>query len=141
MRKFGLLVLTLQLMIVTSLYADDLTMLTVRGSHYEMGFQHGLAYRAEILNNLEEMATPEWGCDPDDPNDVATANALLADQYAAVEAAYPWVFDEIEGIADGAGIDYDKVRLLSFRAWDVMCTTIGAVLPGCRTESGAADCP
>ena len=102
----------------------DRVIKTVRGSYYDMGLQHGFLFRDEILYNLGKMK--DWGCDPNDPNEAAAHHAALADTYAAVEAYAPEVFDEIDGIAAGAAVDPNAIKLMTFRAWNLdLCTAVG----------------
>jgi len=96
---------------------------TVRGSHYQMGLEHGKAFRDEILFNIDRMHI--WG--GVSGNETA-CHALLQRQYDAVADYAPDVFEEIEGIAAGAGVEPETIKLMTFRAWNhfpSLCTAVG----------------
>lgn len=90
----------------------------VSGTHREVGRQVGAA-TAEIVRRF--AATP--------------FDAALVEQYRAVTEAYlPWVVDELEGVAQGAGVDAAAVFAASIAELDSGCTDL-VVLPD-RTADG-----
>ncbi len=94
----------------------------VSGSSYEMGYQYGQEAKDLIVHNV---------C-------VARANALaqykswdavvaaLQSDTNAVAAKSPEVLQTWQGIADGAGISYDEVRVLNVTLRSSSCSTMYA---------------
>jgi len=85
-----------------------LQVLTVSGSHYECGRQIGLACPELIrrmIANTRTIIAP--GLCWDDYR-----RAAQPYQFAA-QRAFPWALDEIRGVADGAGVDFLDLFILS----------------------------
>jgi len=102
--------------------------LTCRGSHYEIGRQHGEQLHDRVRANVAAYVTPHTAGRED------WADRLLAPGYEADEAFAPWIFDELRGIADGSGVPYRTIRHMHYRIWNALdfapatqCTTIGMV--------------
>ena len=71
----------------------------VRGDHRAVGRQIGEACWAEI----EEACELERALEP---GQTVEGQRALADRYRSVTAqAYPWMMDELDGVAEGAGVD------------------------------------
>lgn len=82
---------------------------TLTGAGYELGLQHGRIFKKEIgelLARFKEKTTREQGKD---------ANEVLADFYqktnfdAAIKHWTPDLYEEVRGIADGAGQPFNDV--------------------------------
>jgi len=69
----------------------------VRGDHRAVGRQVGEACEAEIVARVERDPGPRY---------TRESQRALAERYRTVTAqAYPWLIDELEGVAEGAGVD------------------------------------
>ncbi len=109
------------------------------GSHRQIGKQHGEALREKILQHLEmiyEQGRRNAGLAPDRARAVASA-------FAPFVRDAPGFWDEIEGLARGAGISADEAMLLQVRQevahharfGVAECTTLAVSAP--YTASGA----
>lgn len=83
------------------------------GTGYELGLQHGQIFRKEIgelLARFKEKTTQELGKD---------ANEVLADFYqktsfeSTIKRWTPEIYEEVRGIADGAGQAFNDVMVFS----------------------------
>ena len=115
--------------------SGKLRILTLEGSPYEMGLAHGRALRKEILEivglwrrDLERSYGTDAG---------SFIKALLArtNYRPSIDRWTPGLLDEVRGIADGAGLDFETMYAYQLidELWaigpDVMpakCTTIAA---------------
>jgi isopenicillin-N N-acyltransferase-like protein len=72
-------------------------LIRVEGDHRAVGRQIGEACSAEIVARVEREPGPRY---------TSESMRALAEQYRAVTAhAYPWLLDELEGVAEGAEVD------------------------------------
>jgi isopenicillin-N N-acyltransferase-like protein len=88
--------------------------LTVTGSPYEIGYQHGLTFRKEITQLLNDNVARV--------NYLRNRTLTLADALSQasscaryIEEQTPKIADEIAGLAKGAGITYLEAVLLQIR--------------------------
>lgn len=104
---------------------------TVRGTHYEMGVQHGRAYRHVIRGNVHAYAMRHDFQGRDEELDEG-----LKKVRESAETFTPWVFEELRGIAKGSGVEYSWILRMHLRVWNVVpkappspggCTGIGVV--------------
>lgn len=86
---------------------------TLTGIGYELGLQHGRIFKKEIgelVAKFKEKTTQELGKD---------ANEVVADFYqktsfeSAIKHWTPDLYDEVKGIADGAGQSFNDVMVFS----------------------------
>lgn len=86
---------------------------TLSGTGYELGLQHGQIFKqeiAELITKFKEKTTRELGRD---------ANEVVADFYqktsfeTAIKRWTPDVYEEVRGIADGAGQPFNDVMVFS----------------------------
>ena len=86
---------------------------TLSGNGYELGMQHGQIFKKEIgelIAKFKEKTTRELGKD---------ANEVMADFYqktsfdAAIKQWTPALYEEVRGIADGAGQPFKDVMVFS----------------------------
>lgn len=86
---------------------------TLSGTGYQLGLQHGQIFKKEIgelVAKFKEKTTKELGKD---------ANEVLADFYqktsfdAAIKQWTPEIYEEVRGIADGAGQSFNDVMVFS----------------------------
>ena len=105
-------------------YPGIIPMLSVRGDHYEMGLQHGVLLRPEILAALNNYARLlRWFAEEEGiPYPLFTAVCKLKSTQIALKL--PARFrDEIRGLADGSGVPYTSVLAISM-FYDVL-TSVG----------------
>jgi isopenicillin-N N-acyltransferase like protein len=93
---------------------DHLTVLTLRGSHYEAGLAHGTALR-EPIHELVELWKRDiherFGADPD-----AFLSGFMGgtDFLPAIRKWAPSLLEEVRGISDGAGIPFNTMLAYQF---------------------------
>ena len=111
---------------------NEFPLIEVEGDSYEMGRQHGQKAGALIRKYLLwiEKLTGK-------PLDLLCRNALLFQQ--PIQELSPKYLEEIEGLADGAGISFPEAMLCQVRAeasrtWDGGCTAFA--LKGEATAGG-----
>ncbi|MDX5483232.1 MAG: C45 family autoproteolytic acyltransferase/hydrolase [Hymenobacteraceae bacterium] len=90
--------------------------LTLSGTSYERGFQHGYQLKnqiAEVYRKWKENIRKDTGKDPD----AVIADFLMGSQYQkAIQEATPQLWQEIQGISVGSGQKIDDV--LAFQLID-----------------------
>jgi isopenicillin-N N-acyltransferase-like protein len=86
--------------------AKRFPLLEVSGSHYEMGLQHGRASKPVIERAIgvmgELLAVPH-----------ATACAYAAESIPYCREQAPELMEEMQGIADGAGLSFEEIFALN----------------------------
>ncbi|MDB6169174.1 MAG: peptidase [Verrucomicrobia bacterium] len=106
--------------------------LVLQGAPHDLGRQHGAALRSQIHANVGALLAGFFR---------GTSSPLLEEIRAWQKRLrafcfdhWPWLEDEIQGIAEGAGLDRTTAELLSFRAWQYEAYHAGAcssfALPG-----------
>jgi isopenicillin-N N-acyltransferase-like protein len=82
----------------------DIAVVKVRGTPYEMGRQHGtqLAHLIREAMRSNDSNVVRYATLPQDK-----LNRLIEKHKEIIEMIRPEQFDELKGIADGAGVDYD----------------------------------
>jgi predicted choloylglycine hydrolase len=93
---------------------------TLRGSHYEIGKQYGM-----LLKNI--------GMEYSKPTDVAIRFAAKVEQ--EIINFVPELIEEIHGIADGSGFDFEIVRTYALTVGRIPACTIFAI-PGQYSVDG-----
>lgn len=95
---------------------DDYPVLHLKGTPYEMGYQHGVLFRDHVRENSRylldvkgEQETLEWG--PVRLKPRALIQTIVDTQKRFVPDRY---LDEIRGLADGAGLAETDARLANF---------------------------
>lgn len=100
----------------------------LRGTPGDQGVQHGRAARQAITENLEIALRGLHA--RSGHGSVADTRRLLAENERFVAREAPEVLEEVRGIAEGAGLQYQDVLMLSlpvFLVWDYLpldCTQI-----------------
>jgi predicted choloylglycine hydrolase len=85
------------------------------GNAYEIGLTHGQVFKRNIAANVKltlEDWLPAWN-----PGRTEAARAWALSQRERHFARWPWLAEEIRGIADGSSIPCETIELLNFRAW------------------------
>jgi len=94
-----------------------------RGTHREAGRQHGEALRELIAGHLEivyERAGRRAGLSPEQTRDLALAFEPHIRTYA------PGFMEEVEGLAEGAGLEKAEALLLQVRQEAIHTAHLGA---------------
>ncbi len=86
---------------------------TVRGSHYEMGLQHGRIYRHVVIGNVRAWAMRHDFQGSDEELDEGLEAVRAGDETFA-----PWVFEELRGIAEGSGVPLPWIVRMHLRVWN-----------------------
>ena len=94
---------------------DGQLVLHVKGSAYEMGYQHGALLKEHCSQNLnfllQEKAPELLKVGKVKLNPLAMVRAIANKQKQFVPDRY---LEEIQGLADAAGLDFDDVRTANF---------------------------
>lgn len=97
-----------------------------KGSHFEVGIQHGEAFREDIRNHMNmilELAAGNSGLSRD-------AVLKLVDGYEPFIAKYtPGFIEELKGLSQGAGIEYREALLLQMKQEIVYAARFGNAVP------------
>jgi isopenicillin-N N-acyltransferase-like protein len=119
-----------------------LPVLTLSGTPYEIGCQHGSRCAEEIRTFLADRLA-RIDLLRGEPLDRSAALAAAGGHLKWIEAALPELAQEIQGLADGAGISYREAALLQVRRELILhpanpsqccdCTSVG-----CFDASGRA---
>jgi len=109
-------------------YPEIMPMLSVSGSHYEMGLQYGVLLRPEILDSLENYSRLLKFFAQDEGIPFPLFTAFVKIKAIQISLKLPARFrDEIRGIAAGSGVPYDSILAISM-FYDVLeavgCTGI-----------------
>jgi len=85
---------------------DGVKILHLKGSHYDMGFQHGDLLKDEIKKNLRAQMTYF--------NSRNWPKEKILEKYHHMNAFLPDEYEqEIQGMADGSGIPFDDIAVLN----------------------------
>lgn len=97
-------------------HIDGYPVLHLKGTPYEMGYQHGVLFKEHVIENARylldvkgEQGTLEWG--PLRVKPRALLQTIIATQQRFVPDRY---LDEIRGLAAGAGLPEEQMRLANF---------------------------
>lgn len=86
---------------------------TLKGSPAEIGRAYGEKFRDKIHSNIQILIDPHR-------TELAGKQGFQAwkDQYdARIAAEIPWYREEMQAVAEAAGVDYDTILMLNLRAW------------------------
>lgn len=116
----------------------------IKGTPYERGMAHGTQLAAEIKRmvhtNSKTLTADMESFSLQMPSDVDLSN-LLNTSISFTQEFAPDVVDELKGLADGAGLDLDKIVLLnSFIDLSVLCFEMfhNRLIPGCTCFAAAS---
>lgn len=93
---------------------NQMKLLKLKGSSYEIGFDHGRKAKKEIRNFIGVLLDHAGQSIPALTKEKALSRARLYVPF--IKAYAPHLAEEIEGIGDGAGISRDEAYLLQLRA-------------------------
>jgi hypothetical protein len=115
---------------------DGYPVLHLKGTPYEMGYQHGVLFKDHVLENARylldvkgEQGTLEWG--PVRVKPRALLQTIIETQKRFVPQRY---LDEIRGLADGSGLSEENARLANFIPELFHCS--GFALMNSATQDG-----
>lgn len=115
---------------------DGYPVLHLKGTPYEMGYQHGVLFKDHVLENARylldvkgEQGTLEWG--PVRVKPRALLQTIIETQKRFVPDRY---LDEIRGLADGSGLSEENARLANFIPELFHCS--GFALMNSATQDG-----
>ena len=103
----------------------------VSGSSYEMGYQHG-AQAAHLVRRYVQWIEKQTGAS----RDVLARNSVAF--LPTIEALSPSLVQEVQGLADGAGISFEEALLCQVRA-EVARVGTGGCTAFALTRSATAD--
>ncbi|MHA1977795.1 MAG: hypothetical protein ACW98I_12880, partial [Candidatus Hodarchaeales archaeon] len=108
--------------------------LNFKGSHYEIGYQHGEKLSKTIINTVIPFLASEMeeiGISSDQSKSIAKKYETL------IGESYPEVIEETKGLAEGADIEYEKaLQILLF--WEIR-DTVEQSPPECSSFVAAGD--
>jgi predicted choloylglycine hydrolase len=92
------------------------------GEPKQIGIEYGKALAPKILHNLKLLVSGQR------PEALPRADAGFKNwvrrQEQLIAAAWPWLLEEMHGVAQGAAVNYEDILLLNLRAWQY--TSYGA---------------
>jgi isopenicillin-N N-acyltransferase-like protein len=109
-------------------------LINLKGNHREIGFQHGQQLSQTIINSVVPFIENDMK-----ENGIGTTEAMkIANKYESLIAKdYPEVIAETKGLAEGAGIGFEKA-LLILLFWEVR-DTVEQSIPECSSFVAAGD--
>ena len=123
--------LTFLLCILLPALSDGTTIINLKGTPYDMGYQHGHLLKEKISRNIDRCVSPI--------SDSEKAKPPIVEQFInAMPKVIPHIpqdlIDEMHGIADGSGIPFDSILLLNLFPEMFHCT--GITVTGNATKNG-----
>lgn len=88
----------------------------VAGEPFQLGVQHGAALAETIRRNVRQLLG--WHRDGN-AHCLAEAEAWVAVQARRHFAAWPWLAEELRGIATGSNLPYEQIERMNFRIWQI----------------------
>lgn len=111
-------------------------MLDIAGNHYEIGYQHGENFPDRIRGSIKTYKTMfkdysnlEW----EDAKKIARKFIPIIEDY---EAGY---IDEMKGVADGAGLDFEDILALNCRSELVFAGDEVSPSDGCTSLAATSE--
>jgi isopenicillin-N N-acyltransferase like protein len=97
---------------------EELTILHLKGSPYQMGYQHGKLLKEEISRNILRFID-----NPNPPEAQKSQTKAFLEALPVIVRHIPDRFlEEMKGLADGSGISFDKILLLNLFPEMFHCT-------------------
>ena len=87
----------------------------LKGGAQDIGKRHGAIFAEHIRRNLSILVWRE-GYEPLPRQDPAFQR-WVDDQEEILAANWPWLLDEMRGVAQGAGLEYRDILWLNLRVW------------------------
>lgn len=91
----------------------ELRQVTFSGSGYELGLQHGQYFKEEIGEIVQKWKESTKSQLERDPDEVLKEFFVYADFDGSIKKWTPELYEEVRGIADGSGQDFDQIMVFS----------------------------
>lgn len=120
--------------------------LHLKGTPYEMGYQHGILLKEDILNGVVPVFADPIGHTSEYRDKPAWLKKFMMKYlefavYAPVEKNTPREYlEELRGIADGAGLDYRRVFIANFLSDLTMAMIPGVVNKKAKSFGAYLEC-
>jgi hypothetical protein len=85
------------------------------GNPKKIGVQYGSALAEKIRKNIRVLVHHE-GAEAL-PHDDRAFQDWVKNQHATLERSFPWLLEEMHGVAEGAKVEFEDILLLNLRAW------------------------
>ena len=105
--------------------------LILTGTPLELGRQYGRLLASRIQENLRILVWRE-GYEPL-PHQDPDYHAWLRLQEAQVAATWPWLLEEMHGVAEGGGFDYRDILQLNLRVWQFTMNKASLTVTACSS--------
>lgn len=112
-------------------YSQGQKILYLKGSPYEIGYQHGCLVKKEIADNVQRFIEPMLALEERLPPVVSHFFEALPKMVPHVPES---LIEEMQGIADGSGQPFNKILLLNLFPEMFHCT--GITVQGDATKHG-----
>jgi hypothetical protein len=90
----------------------------LRGSPFALGKSYGEQVAKGIRNNRHYLLNAKgWGCNVLSIMDDPKFNRWVGRREELIGDNWPWLLEEIRGVAAGSGVAYKEILLLNLRAW------------------------
>jgi predicted choloylglycine hydrolase len=88
-----------------------------KGDCREIGRQYGKLFRDRIVGNVSVLV--KRNCTPPDPLplDNSDFHNWVNSQEKIISSEWPWLIDEMRGVAEGSGCGYRDILFLNLRVW------------------------
>jgi hypothetical protein len=83
--------------------------LRLQGTPYKLGYQHGSALKEQVVHNIKRIVDDQIIAHPEHPQ----IKGFLAQMDSVVAKIPAYYLQEMKGLADGAGVPFQKVLLLN----------------------------
>ena len=90
-------------------------MVTFEGTHYHIGYEYGKAFAEGVRDNLR-ILIHRVGYEPL-PLENPEFAGWVEEQERLIGNAWPWLIEEMRGVAAGSGAEYRDILLLNLRPW------------------------
>ena len=90
---------------------------TFKGTFFEIGQQYGKKFREQIGENMSVLV--KRNCVPPDPLPLGDTDfhEWVSCQEKIISSQWPWLLEEMNGVAKGSGYDYRDILFLNLRVW------------------------
>ena len=110
--------------------AENLHVLKIKGTPYELGFQHGQSLKNGIAYNVKRIVEDKIFAQKDHPQ-IQSFLAVLPKVLTSIPKEY---LEEIKGLAEGSGVPYEKLLILNL--FPEMFHCVGLTVEGEATRNG-----
>ncbi|MBX3449487.1 MAG: peptidase C45 [Planctomycetaceae bacterium] len=115
---------------------DGYPVLHLKGTPWEMGYQHGALMKEQIRKNLHNLLVAKAGSATVEVGPLKVTPRVGIEMIIKIQEPYvdPRYFEELDGLAAGAGISVADARVANFIPELFHCS--GFALSGTATENG-----